>query len=103
MDGTVVCVMQLYARSDTYIVVTVALALLMQRAPRAEVAPSEGGGEDKDFFRLFHHGVVNRDGRTFGKLAIDDLLLLGCTIEWQQGFKDIRYLRGLDAQGIDNR
>ena len=80
MNDAVVTLDDVDILTDTYITIQVLLALLVKRAPCAEVAPAEVGRTNEDFLSLLHDGIVYGDVFAFWETFVDDLLFLVCSV-----------------------
>ena len=102
MHDAVVAIIELYALAYLHVALGIGYHTLVERPPRAQVAPSEVGREDVDLFGLLHHSIVDTDAWTLGEAAVDDALLFRGAIDVLQAFEDFRYLGGIYAQCIDD-
>lgn len=76
--------------------------LLMERNPRAKVAPSEGRGVNKDFLCLFHDGIVYGNVLAGGENLVNHLLLLLRIVVREEVGEDTRHLGVVHTEGIDD-
>ena len=102
MDDAIARVVQIDVRPDTSIVEGIMRCDLMQRPPRAKIAPSEVGGQDIDLLGFLHDSVVDGDRRTKRELTIDGFLLLGGPINGHHVLEYSRNVRSIDTYGVDN-
>ena len=65
MDDAVVGIEKRYVGTDFPVSIHVLGRFYEQRAPCAQIAPSEVGGTDEDFLRFLHDGIVDGYTLTF--------------------------------------
>ena len=81
MNYTVMTFEDVDVVANAHIAIEILLALLVQRSPRAQVAPAEVGRTNKDLFGLLHNGIVDGDVLALREQTVNLFLFLGGSID----------------------
>ena len=102
MDDTSMRIKDFDVLTNTSIAVQVMLSLCQQRAPGAKIAPPKVCRIDKDFLRLLHDGIVDRDILAVYIALIHSLLFLVGAKNILKTLENIVYSGRIDAERVDD-
>ena len=88
MNNAVVAIVQLDIITYAYVAFAISRHAFVERAPCAQVAPPEVGGEHVYFLGFLHHGVVDTYAGAVGEAAVDGFLFLFGAVNFLQALKD---------------
>ena len=100
MDDAVATFEEFDVASHSRIVVTIVGKILMQRAPRAKVAPSEVSGIHEYLLCFLKDGIVHGYALAQREVLVDGGLLSGRAVQGKQLLEHLRNLWLIDAEGI---